>query len=602
MTSSSPWRSETTEDLLELLSACPAFTGVELARLERLAAAAEIAYLPTAAPVPGDAYRTLVVQRGALLVTGPSGATVDLVARGEFWAPAERHRLEPVEDSLVVLLPDEAVDLAWSAPHDKLRPPPLRPSRSEMELETAPLRTVMSSRLITVDADDTCRAAAQLMGRHKISSLVVVGRDEPGIVTDRDLSNRLVARGGSSEDPVSAVATFPVRTIPADTPVFEALIEMLATGIHHLPVTDGHGIAGMVSAGDLLQLRTRNPLFLRKSIDRAKAVDEVADAVGGLPATVESLLAAGTTAGDVGRVLATVTDRVVRRLLTLSTVELGEPPAAYGWLAFGSQGRREQSLSTDQDTGLLYPDGLCHGDRDWFGKLGVWMTAALERCGYPRCPGGVMASERRWRRDASGWREAYEQWIRTPTGAHLLGASIGFDLRTVVGSMNAEETLRPVIASSAGNRLFLAHLAGEAVRHRPPLGFRGRLTVDRSGEDAGTFDVKAGALLPITDLARLHTLARGGAEISTDDRLAAAAADGLMSADLASTLREGFEVALRVRLEGHLAQRVDQVPLHNRVDPGTLPPLVRSQLRETFKAVRRAQELVESDYKTGRLG
>lgn len=595
------WGEETAEDLLVLLTACPAFTGVEPARLEQLVRSAEIVYLPGSSPAPAEAHRKLVVQRGALLVLDPAGATVDLVGQGEFCAPSPAHRLQPVEDSLVVLLPDEAVDLAWSAPPSRLRTSAVRPSRSVIEPETAPVRTVMSRGLITIHADDRCRAAAQLMRRHRISSLVVLGREEPGILTDRDLANRLVADGRSPDDRVGEIATFPVRTIPAATPTFEALVEMLATGIHHLPVTEGAEIVGMVSASDLLHLRIHNPLFLRKSLDRARSVAELRSALDDVPSTVEALLAAGTTAGDVGRVLATVTDRVVRRLLALSAGELGEAPAPYAWLAFGSQGRREQSLVTDQDTGLVYPDGLDDGAGEWFARLGAWMTDALERCGYRRCPGGVMASEAAWRRDVGGWREGYARWIRTPTDRHLLGASIGFDLRTVVGDLDADAALRPVIAEAARNDVFLAHLAAEAVRHRPPLGFRGRFAVDRSGEHAGTFDAKAGALLPITDLARLHTLARGGAEVGTDDRLSAAAADGRLSADLAATLREGYEVALRVRIEGHLAQRADDLEPSNRVDPGALAPLVRSQLRETFKAVRAAQEMVESRYQTGRL-
>lgn len=596
----SRWRDETAEDLLGLLTACPAFTGVAPHRLERLVQEAEVAYLPVGEPAP--AHPAIVVQRGALLVVDPAGRTVDLVSTGEFCSPFEHHRLEPVEDSLVVLLPDHAVDLAWSAPPQVLRSQAVAPARSVIEPETAAVRTIMSDGLVTVAASDSCRVAAQLMGTHQISSLVVVGRSEPGIVTDRDLANRLVAAGGSPDDPVESIATFPVRTIPAATPLFEALVEMLATGTHHLPVTEDDRIVGMVSAGDLLQLRTRNPLFLRKGIDRAESVAEVAAALRDVPATVEALLAAGTTAGDVGRVLATVTDRVVRRLLALAVADLGEAPVPYAWLAFGSQGRREQSLVTDQDTGLVYADGLAHEARDWFARLGGWMTRALERCGYPRCPGGVMASEAAWRRDVTGWRDSYTRWVHVPTGGHLLGASIGFDLRVVAGELDAEDLLRPVIAGAAHNDVFLAHLAAEAVRHPPPLGFRGRFTVDRSGDHAGTFDVKAGALLPITDLARLHTLARGGAEIGTDDRLAAAAADGRMSGDLAATLREGYEVALRVRLEGHLAHGADDVRAGNRIDPRALSPLVRSQLRETFKAVRAAQELVESVYQTGRLG
>jgi CBS domain-containing protein len=272
-----------------------------------------------------------------------------------------------------------------------------------------------------------------------------------------------------------------------------------------------------------------------------------------------------------------------------------------GWLAFGSHGRREETLSADQDTGLCYPDRLDEKARAWFARLGRWVTDALERCGYPRCPGGVMASEDRWRRSVSGWRDEFRAWIDGPSGEHLLGAEIGFDLRTVTGGLDADTLLGATIATAADSQVFLARLGREAVSHRPPLGFRGRIAVDRSGPNAGTFDVKAGAMLPIADLARLHRLAQRGREVGTFARLEAAAADGSLSPDLAAILREGYGLGLRLRLDRHLQCLRDGLPLDNRVDPGQLPPLVRSTLKETFRAIRSAQSVIESVYMTGRL-
>ncbi len=59
-----------------------------------------------------------------------------------------------------------------------------------------------------------------------------------GIVTDRDLRTRVVAiRRRPSETPVGEIATFPVRTMPAETLAGEALLAMFAEGCHHFPVT-----------------------------------------------------------------------------------------------------------------------------------------------------------------------------------------------------------------------------------------------------------------------------------------------------------------------------------------------------------------------------
>lgn len=594
---------EVLTDLVGFLDECPAFAGVDGARLERLAARAEIAYVPEGDEVDEALLDSaLVVQRGALLARDAGGRTIDLVATGDFRAPASGERLEAVASSLVVVVPADAVDLAWSVPARDLRAR-LRPrGRDEVDLQTAAVRQVMSAPIVTATTGERCRDVAARMREHRIASVVVLGSGEPGIVTHRDLCHRLVAVGASADDPIESVATFPVRTIDAGAPMFQALVEMLSLGFHHLPVTEGGRIVGMCSASDLLQLHTRSPMYLRKQMDAASDVDMLAAALRAVPDAVAALLDAGTTSADVCRIVTAVTDRVVHRLLALAADDLGAAPAPFSWLAFGSQARQEQTLHTDQDSGLLLPDGTDDEARAWFARLGAWMTEALERCGYPRCAGGVMASEPDWRRTAPGWRERFGRWIAEPTQHAILGAEIAFDQRTVTGELDSADVLAPVLREARRHGIFLAFMAREAVRHRPPLGFLGRFTLDRSGEHAGTFDVKAGALLPIADLARLHTLARGGVEVSTHARLDAAAADGEVSDDLAATLSEGYRLALRVRLEGQLAALEAGRDVADRVDPDALSPLVRSQLREVFKAVRVAQDTVERRYAVHRLG
>jgi CBS domain-containing protein len=590
---------EVLDDVIDLVVACPAFVGVSRDAIAALAKDAEIGYV---AAVEQPVTPALVVQRGGLLIRDSDDRTVDMVAEGEFCAPEADERLDPIEPSLVVWLPVRAIDLAWSAPPAQLQHVVGQPVRSRIDLQTASVVTVMRSPVQTAEPDETCAAVAQRMTRERISSMVIVEGDRMGIVTDRDLRSRLVGEGRSADTPIGQIATFPVRTISARTPVFEALIEMLASGIHHLPVVEDGRLIGMVSANDVLDLGTRSPLYLRAGLDRAEDVTGVAAVVGDLPAAVEALLAAGTTAGDVGRVIATVTDRVQSRLLTLAFAELGNPPSDYGWLAFGSQARQEQTLHSDQDHGLLLPDGIDPEAHEWWRALADWMVAALERCGYERCKGGVMASNEAWRHEVAGWRDRFTDWIERPSEAHVLHTTIAFDLRTVSGELQVRALLAPTISHAAERGIFLGRLARDATRHRPPLGFFGRFAVERSGAHAGLFDIKAGVMLPIADIARLYALAGRGSEISTDDRLAAAAGSGQLSHDLAETLRAGHELATALRLRRHLEQHRDGEDLDNWLDPDELAPLARAQLRETFKAIRTAQQNVEVRYHTGMLG
>jgi signal-transduction protein with cAMP-binding, CBS, and nucleotidyltransferase domain len=224
-----------------------------------------------------------VVQRGGLLVRDADNRTVDMVAQGEFCAPEPDQRLDPVEPSLVVWLPERAIDLAWSAAMERLHESVVEPVRSRIDLQTAGVRTVMSSPVHTAEPDVSCAAVARRMTRERISSIVVFAGDQLGIATDRDLRTRLVADGRSADTPIGQIATFPVCTVSARTPVFEALIVMLTAGIHHLPVVEDGRLVGMVSSNDVLDLGTRNPLYLRAALDRAEDVAAVSGALDDLP-------------------------------------------------------------------------------------------------------------------------------------------------------------------------------------------------------------------------------------------------------------------------------------------------------------------------------
>lgn len=588
---------EVLDDVAELLIACPAFVDVERSALRALAAEAEISYVDA---VSTRVTPALVVLRGGLVVRDDTDRTTDMVAQGEFCAPTPSERLEPLAPTMIVWLPERAIDLAWSASPDTLLTMLDRPTRT-VDLQTAEVHTVMRTPVHTARPQDPCAQVAARMTAERISSMIVTEGDRLGIATDRDIRARLVAEGLSPQTPVGEIVSYDVRTIRPRTTVFEALVEMVSTGIHHLPVVDDGQLVGIVSSNDVLELGTRSPLHVRTAIDHAGSVDEIAHALEDLPGAVEALLAAGTIASDVARIIATVTDRVQQRLLTLAFEERGDPPGAFGWIAFGSQARGDQTLHSDQDHGLLLADGLDADAHDWWVQVAEWMVAALVRCGYSRCDGGVMAANAAWRHDVSGWRSAFSTWIEYPTERHLMDSTIAFDLRTAVGDLRARELLGPTIASAADRDIFVGRLARDATRHRPPLGFFGRFAVERSGEYAGSFDIKAGVMVAITDIGRLHAVARGAGQIGTDDRLESAAAAGQLSVDLAATLRAGYELAIGLRLRRHLDHaRAGEAP-DNWLNPDELGALTRAQLRETFKAVRTAQQSIAQRYQIGLL-
>lgn len=469
------------------------------------------------------------------------------------------------------------------------------------------LRDLVRRQIVAIAPDATVREAATLMRHRGVSSLLVDQQPSgpratgPGIVTDRDLRNRVLAAGLPDSTPLSAVMTAPALTLPADSLVFEALLLMLERGIHHLPVTEGGRVTGMLTHTDILRHESRSPLLLPRQLERAHTLDDLRHYADQVAGTVDALLTAGARVSDIGRVVAVANDALFRRVLRDVEAELGPPPAPYAWFVLGSGGRLEQTLRTDQDNALAYADDHPPEAPAYFRALAELTVERLEACGFPRCPGEIMASNPRWRLPLAEWGETFARWIEVPDEESLLRCAIFFDLRQIHGELDAEAALRPVIARAAGNTIFLARLARAALRTPAPLTFFQQVAVERRGERKDLIDLKERGTALVVDLARLFALEAGRPETSTVTRLRSAwQASGLGESE-AEALAGAFELLslLRLRRQRELIAAGEEPA--NLVAFHSLSAREQRDLKESLQAVARVQRALASAYQTGRI-
>ena len=293
---------------------------------------------------------------------------------------------------------------------------------------------------------------------------------------------------------------------------------MLDENIHHLPVVEEGKIIGVVSATDLLLHQGRNPLYLRGVIENWQNSHAVnyAEEIGTL---VHTLFDSGLAAIHISKIVSSLNDALVKRLVALTVEKLGPAPTPFAWIVFGSEGRLEQTLLTDQDNALIYQEDSDTA-RAYFADLAKQVVAALIEAGFPPCAGGFMATH--WCKPLAAWRELFSEWIRLPKPQALLDAAIFFDFRSVAGTL-ALDTLEEIVGAAKSERRFLSHLARGALDFYPPLGFFNRLRSDN-----GKVDLKKSSIAPIVGLARVAALAAGSRERSTLARLDVAKASGLV--------------------------------------------------------------------------
>ncbi|HEY5725988.1 MAG TPA: DUF294 nucleotidyltransferase-like domain-containing protein [Methylomirabilota bacterium] len=482
-------------------------------------------------------------------------------------------------------------------------------ARGDLPLFVRNARDLIKGPPVTCAPTTPVSEAAQLMTARGIGSVVVAdAAGAPiGIVTDRDLRSRVVASGLPGNAPVTVIMSSPLRSVGPAVRAFEALLEMTRGGFHHLGVVEEGRLIGVVSSHDMLGLQAAHPVGLAREIEIAESLDALVTVAPRLQRVVQWLAGMGVGAVEIGRILAELNDRLVRRTLALVESALdrdgaGRPPVGYSWLAVGSEGRREQTLRTDQDNGLVYadpaPDRAGHAEA-YFTRLAEAAGAALARLGFPPCPGGFMASNPRWRRSLSAWLQEFASWMDTPEPQRLLFASLYCDLRPVAGDEEPARALSGWVCERAPSAtLFLRFMARDALERRPPLGLLGGFALPRSGPHRGRLDLKAGAIFPVTHALRVYALSLGVPETNTLDRLSAAEARGAITIEDARDLRQAFEVVSRLRL-GHQLEQLDAgLASDNWIDPAQLGKSDRLLLKEALKTVGWLQRMLEDRFQT----
>lgn len=457
---------------------------------------------------------------------------------------------------------------------------------------TTPIGELITRPPIRVSPMASVAEAAQAMRRAWVNFALVTS-EPPGIVTDSDFMIRVLAEELGPETRVSQVMSRPLKSMPTDTPVHEALFLMLEENIHHLALTDQGEVVGIITATDVLRHQAKSPLYLMRHMETLSSPEELSYYGIEVAGAVDKLFNGGLDIGQIGRVVASLNDALLRRLIRLAEQDLGPPPTPYAWIVFGSEGRMEQALLTDQDNALVYL-GKSDQAQQYFDTLAERVINNLIKAGFPPCPGGYMATN--WCRSLDSWIDLFEGWIKKPDSQALLDSAIFFDFRVVHGGLSLEP-LEEIVSEASHDKIFLARLARAAMGFRPPLGFFRRILA----ED-GFVDLKTGGIAPVVSLARVYAIEANIRNHSTLERLEAAAEKGALSRNGAETLSETYRFLLKLRLREQLAAvRRGETP-DNKIRLQSLSQRENHHLKDAFLAIREMQESLSQRFQTDLLG
>lgn len=464
---------------------------------------------------------------------------------------------------------------------------------AELSLETR-LGEVACQAPVSCAPATPLRQALNQMHQLHVGSMLVTdeGRRPLGILTRYDILGRVTLPALSLDTPISQVMVQPVHTLTHEHVALDAALLMSQYGIRHVPVTRDGVVVGMVSERDLFAMQRLSLTQVSTAIRAAASVDALRTAARDIRRFARSLLGQGVHARQLTALVSHLNDVLTARLLALKALEHAIDLSRLCWLALGSEGRSEQTITTDQDNALILPDSTTPTERDAILAFARDVNASLDACGYPLCKGGIMAGEPACCLSLRQWRERFMRWVEHGAPQDLLNASIYFDFRPLVGDARMAQGLRQEVSAAARRApRFIKQLATNALRHSAPLNWIGSIASD----DAGLIDLKLQGAAIFVDVARIYALSHGISATSTRERIEAVGPLlGLATSEYEAWIG-GFEFLQRLRLQIQLEGTATlQQPNHLRV--ASLNNIDRSILRESFRVARSLQQRLQLDY------
>ena len=445
------------------------------------------------------------------------------------------------------------------------------------------------------------REAVRLMHEQHVGSIVIVDPAERplGIFTLRDL-RRVVADGVDLAQPISNLMTPRPFHLAPDASAFDAAIAMTERHIAHVCLVEHEKLCGVISERDLFSLQRVDLVHLARTIRHAGKVETLAGLRSDIRLLVDRMLAHGASSTQITHIVTLLNDHTVCRVIELTLEDMGDPGIPFTWLCFGSEGRREQTLHTDQDNGILFEAESASESaaiRERLLPIAREINQRLAQCGFTLCKGNIMAGNPELCLSREEWSRRFAGFVLEATPENLLGSTIYFDLRAIWGPDEGCEQLREeLLGRIANNSLFQRMMAENALRHRPPVGRFRDFVVARSGADKDTLDLKVQGLTPFVDGARLLALANGISAVGTLERLRALITKGVIEALDGAAYEEAYHFIQQTRMQQHQLQARDELPYSNRVDPDHLNHLDRRILRESFRQAQRLQSSLAMRY------
>jgi CBS domain-containing protein len=466
---------------------------------------------------------------------------------------------------------------------------------------TGKVKDIIHNNIKTIDIACNIEQATRLLINPTINYLIILRNNIPvGIISKEQFTSYRKKNPTNTNELVSNIMDTQLISVQKNKAVFDTLMFMLKHNIHSLLVMDRHKSIGVITQQDWLSVQINYPRELIKKIKEADSIKKVSSLRIESKKVIWDNFIKEENAVSLTNIITVINDAIGKKIQQLALVEMeargkGSPPVKYAWIGMGSEGRKAQTIRTDQDNGIIFENVLPE-DYDkvkkWFIEFAEIVVAGLNECGFPFCVGNIMATNPSFCNSIDKWKELFEFIITKADAKELLDASIYFDFRCIDGKEELVDELWDFLFTSMEkHNFFMRHFSENLLEaSRPPIKKWQWRMPEFLKVTPPPFDIKREGTAPLDAAIRLLALHNKIRETSTLNRLQAILENGNMPKPLADSVHVAFDFILKLRFQLEFTMDTKITSIDHMVDPKDFLPIKLRKLNDALKTIYELQD------------
>ncbi|MGF1907026.1 putative nucleotidyltransferase substrate binding domain-containing protein [Aliivibrio salmonicida] len=419
-----------------------------------------------------------------------------------------------------------------------------------------------------------------------------------GMITDKDMTKRVVAQAKNVNEPISSIMTQHIYTVYDDELVMTAVHLMMKHNIQNIPVLNHKKqVTGFITPQHLIQNDSVQSIFF---LDKIRHADSMLALIGlskQRDSVFQGIMESNSSPTIIGQVLSLIYDAFTYQLIELAIKHFGKPPCAFSWIVAGSHARNEVHLASDQDNAIILSNSATASDRIYFNHFAMYICKALSELGYTLCKGRFMAATPKWCQKAQVWQEYYRKWSTNPEYDLLLNLNVFLEIRPVYGDDSLFQHVDAYRYDLVTNNMQLTvALLRNALRTRPPLGIFKHLVLEKDGNNNKILNIKKAAISCMVDFIRIHSLMHKGIALNTSERMTFLHDNNVLNDSTYQDLSETYHYVNRLRFQHQLQAIQSGNPIDNKLQPDLFGSFERQHLKDAFRIISNFQELMKMKF------